>query len=92
MKADEFAKRLDELENDFREKVIELMQEAQKDDGLEWDTDERLSFYGDPNWQRTADAIAEFAGWIYDRVNGRNRLHKQSMTKKIRRVLGYTYP
>lgn len=92
MKAEEFAKRLDDLENEFRTKIVELVNDAQKDEGFDWDTEQRLSFYDDPTWQRRADSIAELAGWIYDRVNGMTRLDKKSVTKKIRKALGYTYP
>lgn len=92
MKAEQFEQELHKINVETMDKVRELVQRAQKEEGLEWDTVEPVSFRDDPAWQNYADGFAEMCGWIYDRLNGINRLHKKSMTKKIRKVLGYTYP
>lgn len=92
MNAQEFARDLKNIQEVAHQKIVELVQQAQADEGLSWDTDKAVSFADDPNWQRSADGFAESAGWIYDRLNGRNRLAKRSMTKRIRKALGYAYP
>lgn len=92
MNAKQFADELHTINTETMDKVRELVQRAQAEEGLNWDTDQPVSFHDDPNWQNYADGLAETSGWIYDRLNGRNRLHKKSVTKKIRKALGYTYP
>lgn len=92
MTAQEFEKELQKINSETMDKVRELVQRAQKDEGLEWDTDQPVSFHDNPNWQNYADGFAEMTGWIYDRLSGRNRLHKKSVTKRIRKALGYSYP
>lgn len=92
MTADEFGKRLNEIEAETWGKVTTLVSQAREEDGKEYDGYEPVSYHDNPNWQRHADALAELAGWIYDRMNGRNRLDRRSMTKKIRKAIGYTYP
>lgn len=85
----------DELEKIYREtneKVVALVNKVQEEEGLGWDTSESVSFADDPNWNYKADAFAELSGWIYDRLNGMTRLDKKSVTKKIRKALGYSYP
>jgi hypothetical protein len=92
MDAKEFGKQLGKIIDAADAQIIELVHKAQADEGLPWDTDMPVSWCGDPNWQRKADALVERAGWIYDRLRGRNRLAKQSVTKRLRKALGYTYP
>ena len=92
MKAQQFTEELKKIQQEANEKVVNLVNQAQKEEGLDWSTDKALSFQNDPNWNYPADGFAEMAGWIYDRVAGRNRLHRKSVTKRIRKALGYTYP
>lgn len=92
MKAQEFTAQLDKINAEAWDKARDLVQRAQADEGMNWDTDNPVTFADDPGWQHKADGLAELGGWIYDRLNGRNRLHKKSVTKKIRHALGYTYP
>lgn len=92
MNARQFADELQKINNETMDKVRELVNRAQADEGLSWDTDQPVSFCDDPNWERLADDLASMGGWVYDRLNGRNRLHKKSVTKKIRKAIGYTYP
>lgn len=89
---EEFAARLDKLVTDFNEEVVKLVHASQASRGLNIDTNEALPFAEDNSIEEQVDRIACIAGWIADRLCGRNRLHKKSLTKKIRRVLGYTYP
>lgn len=92
MNARQFADELGKIEEETRNKVVELVNRAQAEEGLGWDTDKPISFVDDPNWNYKADGLAEMAGWVYDRLAGRNRLHKKSVTKRIRKALGYSYP
>lgn len=88
----EFANRLDVLVDDFNKEVVKLVHEARERNGLSIDTIKPISFAKDFLWQDAADRIVCIGGWIFDRLNGRNRLHRNSMTKKLRKVLGYTNP
>lgn len=92
MNAKTFCEELKQIQRDANEKVVALVNKVQKEEGLEWDTTEQVSFVDDPNWNYAADAFAEMTGWIYDRLHGRTRSDKKSVTKKIRKALGYTYP
>ena len=92
MTAEEFGARLSQIVTETNQEVVALVHEAQERAGLGIETDQSVPFADDPNWNRPADSLAESAGWIYDRLNGRTGLHRQSMTKKIRRALGYTSP
>lgn len=92
MNAIEFNTELRKINEQAWNAARELVQRAQKEEGLPWDTDQPLPFHDDPNMETIADGIAELGGWIRDRLNGINRLHKKSITKRIRKALGYTYP
>lgn len=92
MKAQEFNDQLKAIVDEYNDKIVTLVHKAQEENGLDWNTDKPLPFYDDPNIERIADSVACMGGWIYDRIAGRNRLHKKSMTKKIRKALGYASP
>ena len=44
MTSEEFAKELDTIITEANDKIISLVQKAQADEGLNWDTDEKVSF------------------------------------------------
>lgn len=92
MNALEFNERLRALQAQFNADVVKLVHEAQESNGLGIDTTIPLEFHDDPTTERIVDDIACMAGWIADRLKGINRLHRKSLTKKIRRALGYTSP
>ncbi len=46
----------------------------------------------DGHWNRPLDGLAETVGWVYDKLEGRVRPGRGSMTKKIRKALGYSMP
>lgn len=92
MDAAKFDHRLSVIVGRAQKEITELVNQAQADEGLSWDTDKPINFVDETNWQRTVDSLAETAGWIYDRLAGKNRLAKRSVTKRIRKALGYTYP
>ena len=92
MDAKVFADELEKIYREANEKVVALVNKAQEDEGLSWDTSEAVSFADGQYWSYKADAFAEMGGWIYDRLAGRTRGHKKSMTKRIRKALGYSYP
>lgn len=45
-----------------------------------------------PDVERCIDDLAVRAGWIYDSLNKKTKKRGMSVTQKIRKVLGYTYP
>lgn len=93
MKASEFDEELKKIELETWDKVSSLVFKARNDELIEGQDDNKpVSFADDPNWQRRADALGELCGWIYDRLHGKTRLDRGSMTKKIRKAIGYTYP
>lgn len=91
----EFSKRLEAIAQEARQKTVKLVHEAMESRGFDPLEDNRLPFAGTSEyttWEQGADNLATLGGWVYDRVHGRGRDHKQSMTRKIRRALGYSYP
>lgn len=93
MKQAEFETQLKAIQADANKKVADLVLALRDTNADGWDGDKPVDFAGNGgNWERTADAFAELAGFIHDRMNGRRRSEKKSMTKKIRKALGYTYP
>ena len=92
MNSKEFTNQLDKLIDDFNKEVVELVHEAQIEDDLDIMTDKPISWVGEFDWQDVTDRIVLIGGWVFDRLNGRNRLSKRSMTKKLRKVLGYSQP
>lgn len=91
MNGAKFAGDLQALVNKFNEEVVTLVHKAQEEDGLSWDTNKPVS-WADDQYDHDVDNIVQIGGWIYDRLHGINRLHKKSLTKKLRRVLGFTSP
>lgn len=85
--AEEFNARLSAVEERARSEASELVLMYRQLEKLE--DDQPVSFADDPNVERTTDDFALLSGWINDRLHGINRLHRQSVTKKIRRALGY---
>lgn len=92
MSEQEFLEKLKSLYEKFNEEIVNLVHDAQKSHGLDFNTDERLPFADSDKIENYRDYIACLGGWLSDRLNGINRLHKKSLTKKIRKALGYTNP
>ena len=88
----EFTERLQSIQARFNAEVVALVHETQVSHGLDISTDESLPFADSPNIEHFVDSISCLGGWVADRLKGINRLHKKSLTKKIRKALGYTYP
>ena len=86
-----FAGDLQALVNKFNSDVVELVHRAQEEEGLDWQTDKPVS-WADDQYDHEVDNILQIGGWIYDRLHGRNRLHRKSLTKKLRKALGFTSP
>jgi hypothetical protein len=88
-----FEKRLNEIVKETRSKVTALVIETRKDnlgdDFTKQDASLDTSFTDNPQIERLADTFVELGGWIYDRLNGRTRMDKKSITRKLRKVLGY---
>jgi len=88
-----FAERLRALQNKFHEEVVHLVMEAQTSHGLDIATDEAMDEIAtDDRVENVVDDIVTTGGWVADRIRGINRLHRKSLTKKLRRALGYTCP
>ena len=85
MNAVYFQKRLDRITEQAAKDIAALMEVAR----TELKDDQPVEFADDPNVERAIDALAELSGWTYDRLNGINRLHRKSMTRKIKKALGY---
>jgi len=93
MKASEFTERLAAIRDEAADKAIALMGQARDENANGVAGDAPLDFADSRPWQDEADGFALLTGWLYDRVNGGDRLNKRtSMTVKLRKVLGYTYP
>jgi len=86
-----FAGDLQILVNKFNIDVVKLVQAAQESEGLNWDTNKAVS-WADDQYDHEVDNIVQIGGWIYDRLHGMNRLSRKSLTKKLRKVLGFTCP
>lgn len=93
MNIKDFNDELRGIVEDFNNKIVELVHRAQKEDGKEVNTDEPISWaYELEYYDQYIDQILFIGSWIHDRMNGKTRYSKKSLTKKIRKVLGYTYP
>jgi hypothetical protein len=93
MTEQEFNERLELLVRDFNDKVVTLVHECQDRDGKDWQTDKPISWVGiNYDIDRSIDNIITIGGWVYDRLHGNTRLSGRSLTKKLRKVLGYSYP
>jgi hypothetical protein len=44
------------------------------------------------NIEHFSDNLCTYGAWIQDRINGKMPKDRGSLTKKIRKALGYTYP
>ena len=92
MTRDQFSERLSRISNGLRAELVDLISTAQKEQGLDTNTNKPLSFNDDPNIEYLIDDIVCMGGWVSDRMNGINRLHRKSLTKKLRKALGFTAP
>jgi len=92
MDRNEFERKLTAILHKTNDEVVELVFQARNENADGLDGSKPVPYADDPNWQYEADGFAEICAWIYDRMNGKSRLDKRSMSKKIRRVLGYTHP
>lgn len=83
-----FRHRMESIAEQAWESARKLVQEAQAQHGLGWDTKESVPFDVD-SYDKVIDRFATLTGWIYDRMQGKNRFSRGSMEAKIRKVLGY---
>jgi hypothetical protein len=90
MKQSDFEKQLKAIQEDANKKVADLVLALRDTNADGRDGYEPVDFANNGgNWEHTADAFAELAGFIHDRMNGRNRNERKSMTQKLRKALGY---
>ena len=96
MKPSDFAEKLEEITRRYNDELTALVHQAQTDEfGADgWNTKQPLPGY--PEDWKIDDAISNIIGhgaWVYDRIRGMNRLTKRgSLQKKVRKLLGFTYP
>ncbi len=50
-----------------------------------------IGMYSLQDIERISDSLAMRGAWIIDRINGKLPRDRGSLTKKIRKALGYTY-
>jgi hypothetical protein len=53
---------------------------------------ERTMYEFQNNIEHFSDYMCKSGAWIQDRINGKMPKDRGSLTKKIRKALGYTYP
>lgn len=51
-----------------------------------------ITMYSLQSINNIADCLALSGAWLYDRIANKNPRDRGAMTKKIRKVLGYSYP
>lgn len=88
MNRQEYLEEMKKLDNEFDalwrkivDATIEFRKDAQDKDSDIPETVEKI-----------ADDLCLSGAWIYDRLNGKLPRDRGSVTKKIRKALGYTYP
>ena len=86
----EFTQELKTILDNSWEQVNNLVERAREQEGKLNNT-EPISWYYEfeYNGERKADGFVELGGFICDKLQGMNRLNKKSLTRKLRKVLGY---
>lgn len=92
MTGQEFAQKLDKIQQRNNKEIVALVHRARIENADGVAGTQAVDFASDPSWQRRADGVAESAGWIYDRLNGRGVSDKKNVATKIRKALGYSCP
>ena len=93
MKKEEFIKRMKDHENNFDE----LWQKIVMDTNTFIEDNPDIGMYSlQNNIEKFIDQLCLSGAWIYDRIEGKsgipsNRNYRGSLTKKIRKALGYTF-
>ena len=93
MTKDEFVKRMEGYENTFDDLWVKIVQDTNK--FIEDNPD--VGMYSlHNNIEKFIDQLCLSGAWIYDRIEGKsstpsNRNYRGSLTKKIRKALGYTF-
>lgn len=85
----EFDAELEKISDEAQARVVALMDRARTENADGENGTKPLDF---EIGERAVDRLALTVGWIYDRARGVNRMHPSSMTKKIRKALGYIVP
>lgn len=78
---------------EFQERLKELCQKAryskEMDELTTFVSQHKNEFIGGPDAQREVDDFALLTAWIYDILEGRKYDDKKSMTRRIKKALGY---
>lgn len=87
MRAKKYQKRMKQHEESFDKLWRKIVDET--NEHIRWCKENNET----PNVpERFADYMATSAAWLYDRPSGKMPKDRGSMTKKIRKALGYTIP
>ena len=87
MKAKTYERLMKERERQFDknwQKIVKLTNEFIKDNP-------EKTMYSLNQIEKFADSMSLSGAWVYDRINGLKRDDRGSVTKKIRKALGFTY-
>lgn len=78
---------------EFQERLKELCQKAryskEMDELTTFVSQHQNEFIGGPDAERAVDDFALLTAWIYDILEGRKYDDKKSMTRRIKKALGY---
>jgi hypothetical protein len=89
MTAEEYCRRMKVHEETFDKLWMEIV----KDTNSFLANDPKMAGnFSSNSIDKFTDQICLSGAWIQDRLNGYKFGHRRGLTKKIRRVLGYTYP
>lgn len=81
------------MTTELQERLRELCQKAryskEMDELTTFVNQHQNEFIGGPDAQRAVDDFALLTAWIYDILEGRKYDDKKSMTRRIKKSLGY---
>lgn len=89
MTQQEFRENLHRICEAPKEALKELVVRARVEEFGYWEGEAQLPWADEWGWEDELDSLIEVCGFVYDRVNGRNRLSRNSTIKKLRKALGY---
>ena len=93
MNTQEFNNKLDVIVDETIKQLNALVQEAYSREGKDMSNCEPISFRYEWNFNdESIDRLITAGGWVHDRLNGMTRLNRKSLTKKLRKALGYNIP
>ena len=74
------------------ERFEKLWRKMVDDTNLFIEKNPEATMYSLQSVEKFSDSMCKSGAWIQDRINGKYPRDRGSLTKKIRKALGYTYP